>query len=117
MDEKMAKELAEKAAAIAKETAESLKRFSKDTAMLLYAYRMHGNNAKINFPEGTVHKKLNNKEADRKLEQMMEDARLKWKYAPEDDKKKAMKMDKIMTDSDEKIRAVYYPIIKTITKQ
>ncbi|MES2774755.1 MAG: hypothetical protein V4722_11255 [Bacteroidota bacterium] len=111
MDEIMAKQLAEKAASIAKETAERLKIFSKDTALLFYAYRMQGSAAKMNFPEGTAHKKGNNKEADKKLEKMMEDARLKWKYAPDADKKKAMQMDKIILDSDEKIRAVYQNIV------
>jgi len=117
MDEKTAKYLADKAAAIVRETAENLKRFSKDIALLLYAYKMQGLTAKINFPEGTAHKKGNNKEAEKKLEKMMEDAMLKWKYASEPDKKKAMQMDKIMIDSDEKIRAVYYPVIKAMTNQ
>ena len=110
MNEEQAKDLASKAAAIAKATAESLKIFTKETAMLLYAKQMQ-QNALPNFPKNTEHKKINNKEANAKLEKMMIDAKLKWKYATDDDKKKVLKMEMIIIDSDNKIKELYKPIL------
>jgi hypothetical protein len=109
MDEATAKTLAEKAAAIAKETAETLKLFTRDTAMLLYAKQMVDNNMNMTptFPEGTEHKKIDNKEANEKLNKMLEEAKQKWKYADEPSRKKAMQMEKIVLEGQEKIKAVY----------
>lgn len=111
MNKETAAQLAEKAAGIAKLTAEALKHFGRDTAILLYAKQMGENNMQTMFPEGTQHKKTNNKEAAQKLDKMMADAKLKWKYAPDNDKRKVMDMEKIMKESDEKIKAVYAGVV------
>ncbi|MEO7310826.1 MAG: hypothetical protein ABIX01_10545 [Chitinophagaceae bacterium] len=107
MDEAFLKKLAGQAAEIAKQTAESLKHFDRNTAMLMYAKQMGDGKMNTQFPEGTEHKKTNNKEAARKLEKLIQDAQLKWKYAPDTDKKKVLDMEKIITASDQKIRALY----------
>jgi type IV secretory pathway VirB4 component len=107
MNEATLKKLATQAAEIAKQTAESLKHFDRNTAMLMYAKQMGDRKMNTEFPEGTEHKKTNNKEAAEKLDKMIQNAQLKWKYATDADKKKVMDMEKIMLQSDEKIRAVY----------
>jgi hypothetical protein len=115
MEEPILKKLAEQAAEIAKQTAEQLKRFDKETAMLMYAKQMGDGKMNTHFPEGTAHKKTNNKEAAQKLDKLIQDAQLKWKYAPDTDKKKALDMEKIVIAGDEKIRALYAGILVEAT--
>jgi hypothetical protein len=107
MDEAKMKKLADQAAEIAKQTAESLKHFDRDTAMLMYAKQMGDGKMNTQFPEGTQHKKTNNKEATQKLDKLMHDAHLKWKYATDTDKKRVLDMEKIIKAGDEKIKALY----------
>jgi len=106
----MTKKLSDQAAAIAKETAELLKHFSRDTALLMYAMQTVEKNINTHFPEGTEHKKTNNREAEQKLAKMMEDAKLKWTYAPESEKDRAREMEVIVKSGQEKIRQVYRKI-------
>lgn len=109
MDPEKAKQLADEAAQIAKKMAEALKQYDKEMAMLLYAKQWSDTKMNTTFPEGTEHKKTNNKEAAQKLEKMMEDAKLKWKYVTENDKKKVLEMEKIVLEGQEQIKALYKP--------
>jgi hypothetical protein len=111
MDEALMKKLADKAVEIAKQTAESLKHFDRNIATLMYAKQIGNNKMNTQFPEGTEHKKMNNKEAAQKLDKMIQDAQLKWKYATDTDKKRVLDMEKIMKASDEKIKALYAGIL------
>lgn len=112
MNEATAKLLAEKAAVIAKETAELLKHFDRETGMLIYAKQMVENDIKgSSFPEGTEHKKMSNKDANQKLAKMLEEAKLKWKYADDIAKKKVTQMEMIVLAGQEKIRGVYAGVI------
>lgn len=107
MSPESAELLAEQAAKIAMATAEKLKKFDKDTCMLMYAKQMGDMQLNTTFPEGTAHKKMDNKQATQKLEKMMHDAKIKWKYASDKEKKRAMDMEKIVLEGNEKIRALY----------
>jgi hypothetical protein len=110
MDEALMKKLADQAAEIAKQTAESLKHFDRNTATLMYAKQMGDGKMNTQFPEGTEHKKTNNKDATNKLDKLIQDAQLKWKYATDTDKKRVLDMEKIIKASDEKIKALYADI-------
>ena len=115
MDEATAKLLSEKAATIAKQTADSLKMFTRETAMLVYAKQMVDSNINTNFAEGTTHKKMDNQQANKKMDKMLEDAKLKWKYADDSSKRKAAQMEKIIMDGQTKIKAIYAVEIEKLT--
>lgn len=101
------KELAEKAAAIAMDTAEKLKHFSRDTAMVMYGSQLVEIKVKPAFTGESVHKKMTNEEANKKLDKMMEQAKTKWQYATEADKKKAKEMEQVVLEGKQKIKKLY----------
>ena len=116
MDEATAKLLSEKAATIAKQTADSLKMFTRETAMLVYAKQMVDSNINTNFAEGTTHKKMDNKEANTKMNKMLEEAKLKWKYADESSQKRAAQMEKIIIDGQTRIKEIYAGAVAEVMK-
>ncbi len=97
MDDATTKLLIEKATAVSKETAEAFKRFGHETALLMFAKQMQQNEAYNDMPQND----------NTKLSKMIQDAKLKWKYADENAKKKAAQMEKVVLDGQEKIKAIY----------
>lgn len=106
MEEAALRNLADQAAAIAKDTSESLRKFGKDISVLYYAVQLKNMSLTL-FPDNTEHKKLDNKKANGKLKEMIEEGKQKYKYASQNDKSKVAEMEKILHDSQKRIKELY----------
>lgn len=106
MEEAILRKLAEQSAAIAKDTSESLRKFGKDISMLYYALQLKNMSMTL-FPDNTEHKKMDNKKANEKLKEMIEEGKQKCKYASQNDKRKVTEMEKILAEGQKRIKELY----------
>ncbi|MFT4204242.1 MAG: hypothetical protein QM610_10050 [Chitinophagaceae bacterium] len=106
MDETILEQLAEQAAQIARQMAENLKTFGREVASLYYAKQMLDIPIP-EFPSETQHTKFDNHKANEKLKKMLEEAKQKWKYASENEKRKVAEMEKVVSDGQERIKMLY----------
>jgi hypothetical protein len=102
------KEKEEKVATILKSLSEELSFFPKETAQILYARQLADNPIAVTIPENvTLDKQSKTAEGNQRLKKMMEEARLKWEYASEAQKKQAAEMEALILESNEQIRKLY----------
>jgi hypothetical protein len=100
-------EIAERSAAIARETAEALKAFPREIALIMYMGQIIEGEVSVAIPEDTPLHKTNSQEAGRQVNKLLDEARLKWEYATEAQKKQAMEMAQIIQEGNERIRQLY----------
>jgi|GEM_PF-1018125 len=90
-------------AAILEKLAEELKFFPKETAQLLYARQLAATGISVAPPVNAP----GADDAGQRLNRMMEEARLKWEYASEAQKKQVTEMEERIRESNDQIRKLY----------
>ena len=105
---KQLKETEAQVAAILKQLAEDMNFFPKETAQLMYARQLAGTEIRVGIPEEVVlDKKMKTEEGNKHLQKMMEEAKLKWDYASESQKKNVRELEAMIAESNEKIKQLY----------
>ena len=101
------KETEVQVAAILKELTETMSHFPKETAQIMYAKQLADTGITLAVPEQPGQDKKKIEENNQHLKKMMEEGKLKWEYASEAQKKKAIEMEAAIAESNDKIKKVY----------
>lgn len=103
MNEEVLKQAATEAEKLACEMAHEMKTFGRNIAMLLYGKILQNMDSNFSFAAGVEHKKISNGDAAKKLNKAMQQAREKWVYATNEEKRKVTEMELIFFKGKEKI--------------
>lgn len=94
-------------AAILRQLSEELNFFPKETAQLMYARQLADSPDPISMPGSDNDKKK--AEQHQRLNKMMEEAKLKWTYAGDSQKKNVKEMESVIQEYNDKIKALFAP--------
>lgn len=97
----------EQTAIILKEVNEQLKLFPADVLQMLYVKQLEENKQTVDFINEQTTQVFKNEKDKGRIKKMMEEARLKWTFATDKQKKALEEIQKVVQQGNERIMQLY----------